>query len=206
MIPKAVSLPSTPSTLKAFTPPSEQEAELFGVFGEHDGVLQQSERVARGFARGRFKSGDAFFLMEAIQEAACIVTELIWSNAEWQAIKEKYPDREERHKFFRMTVGYKLREYFSYRATSTLSFLKKKGLEVKFETVHEGHVVRPCSSLECMIALHDACENELQLRVVEFYSMGNSRELIASKCGLTQTKVKKLLQRVKRRLKTPSSY
>lgn len=199
MIPQvALSTISTPSRLTAFTPPSDEESELFGD-ERGEGILPQVERVAKGFARRRFRGTDEAFVDECIAEGNFVVVELIWTSL--QDIKAKYPDKEERFKFYRISVGYKLKEYWSLRATSTESYLRKKGVEVRQHQLHESDAIRYYSEADDFIALEHAVRDELELRVVEFYAMGNARDLIASKCGISERRVKKILIRIKKRLK-----
>lgn len=182
----------------AFTPPSEEEVELLGDEG-CEGILPQVERVARGFARRRFRGSDAAFVEECIAEGNFVVVELIWTSL--SEIKARFPDKEERFKFYRMSVGYKLKEYWSLRATSTESYLRKKGIEIRQHQLHESHAIRYYSDADEFIALEHAVRDELELRVVEFYAMGNARDLIASKCGISERRVKKILIRIRKRLR-----
>lgn len=194
MIPQVALQVSTTSRLTVFTPPSEEESELFG-----SDLISQIQRVAKGFARRRFRQHDLAFVEECIAEAQFIVVELIWTSL--KSIKEKYPDDTERHKFYRMSVGYKLKEYWALRATSTESYLRKKGIEVRQHQLYESTAIRYYSEADEFLALEHAVRNELELRVVEFFCMGNTRELIAEKCGLSISRVKKILTRIKKRLK-----
>ena len=199
MIPQVALLSQPILRLTAFTPPSEEENDLFGD-DESEGILPQVLRVARGFARRRFRGNDGAFVDECIAEGNFVVTEMILTSL--STIKEKYPDREERFKFYRMSVGYKLKEYWSLRATSTESFLRKKGIEIRQHQLHESHALRQYSEADEFIALEHAVRDELELRVVEFYAMGNARDLIASKCGISLRRVKRILIRIKKRLKS----
>lgn len=194
MIPLPTSRRSTTSTLNLFTPPSERELELYE-------VVEQVEKVARGFAKRRNEQRNLGFIDEAEAEARFIVTYMMWT--EYDAICVKYPDKEERHKFFRMTVGFKLKEYFSHRQTSTVSYLKKKGIIVKREQVHDDMLVTYISPMDVAIVLEDVCGNMLEIRVVEFYSFGNSVETVAEKCGLTVKRTKRILNRIRRKLRFP---
>lgn len=175
-------------------PPDERELELME-------VVEQVERVARGFAKRRGQNHNLGFVDEAEAEARYIVTYLMWT--EYAAICEKYPDKAERHKFFRMTVGFKLKEYFSYRPTSTVAYLKRKGIEVRRHQVHEDMLVQYVSPMDLHIVLEDVCRDQVEIRVVEFYSFGNELEDIAVKCGLTVKRTKRILNRVRRELRFP---
>jgi hypothetical protein len=178
-------------------PPSECEDELFGI-EEENSLLVQAERVARGYARGKSRQRDAAFVDECIAEAYFTVVELLWTSL--KEIKEKYPDIVERHKFIRMSIGYKLKEYWAYRATSTISFLKKRGIVVKHQSIETCQVISDDSSLNEFIALDHATRDQVERRVIEFYCMGNDLELISIKCSMSQKRVKKILIRVKKRL------
>jgi len=193
MIPPALkrSLP-TPFKLTFFSPPSEAEAEFFD-------VIEQLERVAKGFARRRLKSIDEMFVDECIAEAYFVIVELIYTSLE--SIKAEYPNLDDRYKFYRTTVGYKLKEYWSYRATSTISFLKKKGISVQHYSLWEGAAIQYHSSLDIYIAMEHAARNDLERKVVELTAMGNPKELIAEKCALKPKQITKILKRVENRLK-----
>jgi Cys-tRNA synthase (O-phospho-L-seryl-tRNA:Cys-tRNA synthase) len=200
MIPQVAlySRETIPSQLTAFTPPSDEEVELFGTESS-EGIFPQIERVARGFAKRRFRGMDVAFVEECIAEGNFTVVELIWTGL--IELKAKYPDVEERFKFYRMSVGYKLKEYWSLRATSTESYLRKKGIELHRHQLHESDAIRYYSEADEYVAMEHAVRDELELRVVEFYAMGNTRDLIAQKCGISERRVKKILIRIKKRLK-----
>jgi hypothetical protein len=179
-------------------PPSQEECELFGD-SEHDGILEQVQRVAKGFARRRFRGTDLAFVDECIAEANFVVCELIYTSL--AQLKAKYPEIEERFTFYRMSVGYKLKEYWSLRATSTESYLRKKGIEVKQHQLHESQAIRYYSEADEFIALENAARDEVEKLVLQFHAMGNTRDLIASKCGISERLVKKILIRIRKRLR-----
>ncbi len=183
------------SSLKLFTPASPQEVELWD-------ILEQTYRVSYAFVKRRGKLQDKMMVMEAAQEAVFFMTYLIYTKLE--AIQAKYPDVEERHKFYRMSVGFRLLGYFSLRATSTVSYLKKKGFTLEQVDMSEDMLSRPDEATERVIALDAACRDEFEKLVVSYAEMGNSRELIAEKCGCSLKRVKKTLMRVKRRLLHPN--
>ena len=162
------------------------------------GILEQSERVAWGFAKRKGQNRNKGYLDEAMAEAAFIVTYLIMT--EYDAICEKYPDVEERHKFFRCTVGYQLKSYFSFRSTSTVSYLKKKGIEIKRHAVHEAMLVQYVSAFDIYVCLEDICKDEHDMRILEFHCMGHTPAEIGIKCGLSEKRVKKTLKIVRHRL------
>lgn len=197
MIPLAITQNPIPSPLGVFTPSPQGIEELI----EPDGVLEQSRRVARGFAKRKGRSSDSAYSDEAIAEAAFIVTYL--TLTEFEAICEKHPTKEERATFFRCSVGYGLKGYFSYRATSTVSYLKKRGIEVRRHAIHEGMLIEYVSAFDVRVCLEAVCNDAVDMRVLEFYSMGNNREEIAVKCGLTPKRVKKILLRIRKRLESP---
>ena len=197
MIPLAKSQPSKPSLCGVFTPPSPAVDELL----EPGGVLDQSERVAKGFAKRRGRSTDGAFIDEAVAEAHYTVTYIILT--EYEAVCEKYPDKAERMKFYRCSVGYKLMEYFSHRATSTVSYLKKRGIEVRRHSIHEGMLVEYVSAFDLKVCIESVCADQVEVRILEFHSMGLTREEIAVKCGVSTKRVKKTLARIKRRLLNP---
>lgn len=197
MIPLATTLLLKASSLSVFTPLSEREVELF----EEGGIVQQVTRVARGFARRRNRGNDEAFIDEATAEAIFQVTYIMWT--EWDGVKDKYPDKAERATFLRMTVGYKLKEYFSLRATSTVSYLRKKGIEIRREQLHEAHRIEYVTPMDVYICFDDVCNDELEKRVIEFYAMGLMLEIVAAKCGLTLKRTKKIVNRIRRELRFP---
>lgn len=187
----------TSSALKLSIPPSPEELELFGEAGA-EGIIVQAERVAIGFARRRFRGTDLAYVDECITEAYFVVTEMIYEGL--PEIKEKYPNKDERFTFFRMSVGYRLKAYWALRATQTESYLRAKGIEIRRHTLNESHLVKFYPEADEYVALEHAVRNERERRVVEFYTMGNDVELIASKLSLTERLVKKILTRIKKRL------
>lgn len=197
MIPLAQSQPSTSFQCGVFTPPSPAVDELM----EPDGVLDQSERVARGFAKRKGRGNDKAYIDEAIAEAHYTVTYIILT--EYEAVCEKYPDKAERMKFYRCSVGYKLMEYFSLRATSTVSYLKRRGIKVQRHALHEGMLVEYVSAFDVKVVLESVCVDAVEMRILEFHSMGLDRDEIATKCSISTKRVKKTLARIKRRLMAP---
>lgn len=184
------------SSLKLFTPASQQETELWD-------ILEQTYRVSYAFVKKRGRLQDKFMVMEAAQEAVFYMTYLIYTRLE--EIQTKFPDIEDRHKFYRMSVGFRLMSYFSLRATSTVSYLKKKGFTLDQVELSEEMLSRPDEATERLIALDAVCRDEFEKLVIAYAEMGNSRELIAEKCGCTMKRVKKVLLRVKRRLQYPTT-
>jgi hypothetical protein len=195
MIPAVAELRQIASNLKLFTPASPQEVELFE-------VLEQVFRSAYSFVKRRGRLYDKFMVMEAAQEAVYFITHIIYTKLD--DVVTKYPDPEERHKFYRMSVGYRLLNYFSLRATSSISYLKKKGVIPEQVELADELLSRPDEKTEAMIALEAACRDEFEKIVTQYYGMGNTVELIAAKCGCSEKRVKKSLMRVKRRLQYPN--
>lgn len=183
------------SSLKLFTPASPQECELWE-------ILEQTYRVSYSFVKRRGRLHDKFMVMEAAQEAVYFMVLLIYTKLE--EITTKYPDIEERHKFYRMSVGFRLMGYFSLRATSTVSYLRKKGFKLDQVDLSEEMLSRPDEATDRLIAIDAACRDEFEKLVFTYAEMGNSRELIAEKCGCSEKRVKKTLMRVKRRLQYPN--
>lgn len=193
-----VSIPNSErSTLSVFTPPDEREVELF----EPEGVKEQAERVARGYARRKNRGIDKAFVDECIAEAVFTVVYLMWT--EWEAIKERYPDKTERDTFFRMSVGYKLKAYFCQRATSSVSDLRKKGIEIRREKLHESHIIQRIGPMDIAICFEDVCDNELEKRVIEYYALGQMPAIIAVRCGISEKRAKKIINKIRRKLRFP---
>lgn len=192
-------------------------SELFGNTAEGDSPFEQSQRVAKGYARRMGRGGDRAFIDECQAEAAFIVTELIWEG--YDGIMEKYPDEGERHKFYRMSVGYRLKEYWAYRSTSTISYLKKKGIIVKhYSLSHEPKVNvdavgfsnellqhhelgRMNIEVDLYILLDSVCTNEVERDILDNHAMGHTKEQIAEKFEISVARVYKILRRIKRRIR-----
>lgn len=199
MIPLDTMLPLRPSLFKLFTPSPAGIEELL----EPNGILEHSERAAKGAVRRIGQSQNFGLVDEAIAEAAFIVTVLVMT--EYDSILEKNPDRNERMKFFRCAVGYGLKGYFSFRATSTISFLKKRGIEIKKHRLHESMLVEYTSVFDLEVCLEAVCADEKERMIVEFHAIGNSREQISAKVGVSQKFVKKTLNRIQQKLLTLAS-
>lgn len=178
--------------MKLFTPASPQECELFD-------VLEQTYRVAYSFVKRAGRLYDRMMIQEAAQEAAFCVTHLIYTKL--TEILAKFPDTDERHKFYRMFVGFRLKDYFSYRSSSVVSYLRKRGLVQEFEELSDTALSRPDAQTEQLIALDHACRNEFERLVVQYFCMGNDRDNIAVKLNCTTRRVKKTLRRIKSRLR-----
>jgi hypothetical protein len=194
MIPAVVEFRQMASSLKLFTPASPQEVELWD-------ILEQTYRVSYSFVKRRGKLQDKFMVMEAAQEAVFYMVYLIYTRLE--EITTKFPDIEDRHKFYRMSVGFRLKEYFSFRATSSISYLRRRGFKLEQVEISEEMLARPDEATERLIALEAVCRDEFEKLVIAYVEMGNSRELIAEKLGCSLKRVKKALLRVKRRLLHP---
>lgn len=192
----AVSLATPILTQKAFTVDSVLAYELFE---PENGLLLQAERVAKGFAKGRNRQFDEAFVDECITEAWYIIVSMLWEGF-WE-ILEKYPNKEERNKFFRMSVGYQLKTYWSYRSKQTVSYLKAKGIVVQHVPVENAIIYNRDNPLDSLILMESVVRNELERRVVEYYSLGNDKDLIARRCGITRNRVKRILTKVSTKLR-----
>lgn len=146
--------------------------------------------------------------MEA--EGIFIVTQLILAGVDptsddkrslFEQIVARFPDTEERFKFYRMSVGYGLKKYCCHRATSSVSFLKAKGIEIKHVKLEEEYVPRNDHSAMMQILLDEAAVTMMEKDVLRFYLLANPIEVIGEKVGLSPKRVRKVLKRIKRRLK-----
>jgi ATP/maltotriose-dependent transcriptional regulator MalT len=191
--------PLKPSLSKLFTPSSPGVEELL----EPDGILAHSERSAKAFIKRRGQSLNRGLVDEAVAEAAFIVTELVLT--EYESILAKNPDRDERMKFFRCSVGYGLKGYFSHRATSTVSFLKKRGINIVQHQLHESMLVEYTSVFDLEVCLEVVCADEKERMIVEFHAIGNTRDEISAKVGVSSKFVKKTLNRIQQKLLTLAS-
>jgi hypothetical protein len=196
----------TPMVDAILTLPSEQSASTPQLC-ELDEALTHAGRTAGYFVRQRTRDRDAFFVQEMRTEAYFIVTQLILTPAEegkpslWQEILCKYPDKEERFRFYRMTVGYGLKEYIAWRSARTLRYLRSKGFNTTLVRLEEDYVPREDNQAMMNLILAEAANTPMERSVLEFYCMGNSIEVISQKVGLEPKRVKKVMRRIKRRLK-----
>ncbi len=162
-------------------------------------ALPHVERTARSIARRRGKTKDTLFLDEATTEGIFIVTELILTSL--AGIKEKYPDDEKRFGFYRMSVGYGLKAYFSVRNIKTVGYLRKKGIETNHVSFDDNYVAKTDNSAMMNLMVDEAARTAMEKQVLMFFLMGNPFENIADKTGLEVARVKKVMRRIKRRLK-----
>lgn len=132
-------------------------------------------------------------------EAYFIVTELIYTVLD--AITVKFPDDEERYKFYRMTVGYGLKAYCAYRSRQTISYLRAKGIVEHHVQLEDDYVPREDNQAIMNLVLEEAARTPMEKLVLEYYLMANSIEVIGEKVGLAPRRVKKVMRRIKRRLK-----
>lgn len=170
-------------------PPSVPESELLE-------FLPQARRVAIGFAKRRGRGTDAMFVDEMIAEAYAIVTILILSK--YDVIVANHKDREA---FYRMSIGYGLKEYVSLRATSTISFLRKRGEVREQVPLRTSDLARTYTDDDCFLIMESLCRDEVDKRVIELYSFGDNYKAISAKLGIGEPIVKKTLRRIRKGLK-----
>lgn len=180
---------SMSSILSIFMPPSLPETELLE-------FLPQARRVASGFARRRGRGMDAMFVDEMIAEAYAIITILIMEK--YDEITVNHPDREA---FYRMSIGYGLKEYISLRSTSSISYLKKRGLVREHVPLRSTDVARNYSDDACFDIMESLCRDEIDKRVIELYSQGDDYAAIAVKLEISDSMVKKILRRIRKGLR-----
>lgn len=175
---------------------------------ELDKVLIHATRTARYFAKQRHRLQDKFFLDEMATEAIFIVTELIYAGpseddqrTSLQRIKEKFPDDDERYKFYRMTVGYGLKAYCAYRPMRTISYLRAKGIVIQHEKLEDEYVPRNDHSALMQLYMDEAAKTPMEKEVLKFYLLANEWEVIGEKVGLNPKRVRKVMKRIKRRLR-----
>ena len=172
-----------------------------------DHLMAQAERTAIGFCKGRNKAGDKEFVEESIAHAWFVVWELL--ARAYEGIKAKLivenntleVDKSEFYKFFRMSVGYALKNHWAHRNTSTLSKLKARGITYTKHRLDDVSVVEYTNDIDYNIALDNAVRSGLERKVVEFFIMGNDYETIAIKCSCSVKGVRKILAKIKKRLK-----
>lgn len=170
--------------------------------------LDLAMRVAVNFARKRGQYNN-FFVDECKVEATFILTCLIYENQ--LDIANKFPIEEERQRFYMMAIGYKLKEYFSYRATSTIKFLKAKGivekhfsLEENSELIDSGKDRIPKyktqdTTLEVDV-VDGIIKNKTQYKILEMYKNGTAIESISVELKLSKKKIKRVLRDIKKRI------
>ena len=151
-------------------------------------------RVAVNFARKRRQINN-FFVDECIAEALFILTCLVYENQE--DIVKKFPIEEDRQRFYMMAIGYKLKEYFSYRATSTIRFLKAKGIIEKHITIEVDCKSVPDTTVEVDIK-DGLTKNKTETKILEMYKNGMKVESISSELKLSKKKVKRVLRDIKK--------
>lgn len=179
------------SPLKLFTPPSKEALELLE-------FLPHATASATSFTRRQNKLRNPQFLDEAIAEAWAIASDLFLIPGSLTGIKEKCPEPEHQIKFLKATIGHELKQYFSLRATSTISFLKKKGI-VTTHTSLTDTITSADNTLEADAWDH-AVRDEFERWVVELHMQGWDNKKIASECNCSAKAVNKTLTKIKRRL------
>jgi hypothetical protein len=170
-------------------PPSVAETELIE-------FIPQARRVAAGFARRRGRGMDAMFVDEMVAEAIFIVTVLIMEK--YDEIVINHTDREA---FYRMSIGYGLKEYVSARSTSTVSYLRKRGEAREHVALSSASLARNYNDIECYDIMETLCRDELDKHVIELYSIGNECNVIATKLGISEKMIKKILRRIRKGLR-----
>lgn len=163
--------------------------------------LPMATATGRSFARRNYRGKDLAFIDECVAEAWAVAAELFLEPGSFEAINEKVPDADERNKFLRSTIGYKLKEYWSLRSSSTLSFLRKKGIEFKQHSVQEKDKITTTTDVDVSMCYDHVVRNEFEHRVVSLWSQGWTKESIAVEAATTVRRIKKTLNRIERRLK-----
>ncbi len=139
-------------------------------------------------------------------EAYFIVSELILARDEgggspWEKICCKYPDPVERFKFYRMSVGYALKAYCAHRRLSTIGYLRNKGIIENHVQLEDDYVPRDDHQALMNLMVEEAARTPMEKKVLAFYCMGDTIEVIAEKVELEPKRVKKVMRRIKRRLR-----
>lgn len=176
------------------------------VYEELQAALENAQRSALYFIKQRNRQHDHFMCDEAKAEAIFIVTEILLADDKehgkcYEAVLAKFPDPEERYKFYRMTVGYGLKAYFAYRRLSTLAYLKKKGVVTTQTQLEDSYVPRDDHAAMMRLMLDEAAKTPMEKLVLEYYMLGNEYSVISEKVGLKPKRVRRVMSRIKRRLK-----
>jgi hypothetical protein len=152
--------------------------------------------TAINFARKNFKSRDLQFVDECIAEAN------FWLVILFVEFKQELFEKENTLAYIRMKIGYKLKEYWAPYATSTMSYIKKKGEQLP-ETVEfkEEDVQTTNVDIECFECLQSALRTELDWRVYEHHLLNETPKEIGIALQIRTKKVQKVLARIRKRLK-----
>jgi DNA-directed RNA polymerase specialized sigma24 family protein len=156
--------------------------------------VPQAERTAYNFARRQSRHGDEMFVEESKAEARFLASLLFLEHME--SIAEK----DDPAKFMRMYIGYKLKDYWAKRATSTESYLRKHGKsDVHIPFKNEMAVVE-VSDIDICTCREHVARNEVEERILSLYETGRTKPEIASEMNLHIKNVKKILAKIKKRL------
>lgn len=184
-----------PNALWLWYEAREQELEL---------ALQWARISAGSYVKKAGKGRDSAFADECEAEAIFIVTCLIYED--WESIKVNHPDVNDRTKFYYSMVKYQLRDYWSYRASSTVSFLKKRGIVISFESIsNHNHKAVEDSQLSFAELLENVLRNDTERKIFDLYCVGNKKEIIATHLNMTLKDVRKVLRDIKARIRSNAS-
>lgn len=165
------------------------------------GYMACVRSTAVNFARRKHKHLDPMFIEECIAEANFWLV-IIFNEYHAELIVHDNPVA-----YIRSKVGYKLREYFAPYATSTMSYLKKKGELVpqtdEYEEASEpnlDYLARENTDTACFECIQSILLTPLDWKVYEHHLLGQNNEEVGKALKIRPRKAKKVLTRIKKRL------
>ncbi len=157
-------------------------------------LLPMIERTARGYARQRYKQTDEAFVDECIAEAYYCLTQMILEH--YHKIIVEKPIDEERFRFYRMAVKYRLQKYWRrYKLPFSIDQFSEKQTEINIKQNKLAYIDH---GIDLLILEDNMCKSETDKFVVDYYMNGNSLDVIAEKIGIQRKSVKKILTRIGR--------
>lgn len=183
---------SETSSLKLFTEPSDVSLTENNVHF----YMEKVELTARKYARRQFRSHDEQFVNECIAEA------YFWLVIIFLEHKEELKQQEDTIAYIRMKIGYKLKEYWAPYATSTISYIKKKG-EVLPQKVEfkEAELPKEDQTVDCIICLQSVLKLKIEEDIYNLLLENKTIKEIAVTLKVKIKKVEKHLARIRKRLK-----
>lgn len=173
-------------------PPCVWETELLE-------FLEQSKRVAFGFAKRQGRGNDRMFIDECQVEAAFIATFLMMTK--YEEIRQANPTIEERQKYLRVLIGYGLKKYFSYRSSSSITYLRQKGMKCEHIPLNSIILARNNDDITMFENMESYCRDEVDQRIIDMHAMGMKPEQTAAKLELSKRFVLRTLRRIRKAMR-----
>lgn len=157
--------------------------------------MEHVEKTARSYAKRQYKSFDKLYIDECIAEAYFWLVILLFESKE-EVLKHENPMA-----FVRMKIGYKLKEYWAPYATSTISYLKKKGKEPpKIEQYTDDMSPRENIEIQCFLSLESVLRLPLEREIYQYHIKCMDVKEIAEKLEIRTKRVQKILTRIRKRI------